>query len=333
MKIAVCSLTKNGEALAQKISCFFEADIFKKEDYKKGFLVFIQEIFIDYDAFIFIMATGIAVRAIAPVLKHKTIDPAVVVLDEKGQFAISLLSGHLGGANDLTKKIAQSIGSSAVITTATDCNEKVSFDIVAKKNNCVIKNINLLKYISSAVVNGEKIGLFCDYEIIAPLFEYISFQKEQKNNVFITNHFPNLSQNNYNLILIPVNIVIGIGCKKGKTKEEIKSAVYDFLNQNHIYFNAVKCIASIDLKKEEKGIVEFCKEKKLPFITLPKEKLEKVEQEFECSDFVKQTIGVGNVAEACAVHAFENTKLICKKTIYSGITLALGEIQTKIIFD
>lgn len=333
MKVAVCSLTKNGEVLAQKIASLFQVTVFKKEDYKKGFVCFVHENFSVYDAFIFIMATGIVVRAISSVLKNKMVDPAVVVLDEKGQFAISLLSGHLGGANDLANEIAKSIGATAVITTATDCNQKIAFDVIAKKNNCVIKNINLLKYISSAIVNGETIGLFCDYEIVSPIPHYISYQKKQKNNVFITNHFPNLDKNNYNLILIPVNIVIGIGCKKGKTKEEIKTAIYDFLNQNHVYFNCVKCVASIDLKKEEKGIVEFCEEKQFSFVTLSKEKLQQVEHEFECSEFVKQTTGVGTVAEACAVHAFENTKLICKKTIYSGITLALGEIQTKIVFD
>lgn len=326
MKIAILYLTKNGRQIAEKIQEKMQVEMIEKEHWKTSLSSFLEENFNQYEGFLFIMATGIVVRMIAPLLKNKAIDPAVVVLDEKGQFAISLLSGHLGGANQLATKIAQITGGQPVITTATDVNQVLAFDIFAKEQNCFIENLEELKYISGAMVEGEKVGLFLDQKVNT-LPSYLTWQKEQRCNVLISNQVKNKEElHGHVLKLVPKNLVLGIGCKKNVPGKEIEQAIFDFLEKQNRKYTAISCIASIELKKEEKGIRDFSEKWSIPFLTLTKEQLEKVEGEFFCSAFVKEQIGVGSVCEACAVYAKKNSRLLAGKTIYPGITLALGEI-------
>lgn len=326
MKTAVLYLTENGRITAEKIGSQLDCCIYNKHDFTEGIKKFTAAIFNEYQNLIFIMATGIVVRIISDLIKDKTNDPAVIVMDEKGRFAISLLSGHIGGANKLAEKIAYITGGIPVITTATDINNVIAFDMFAKENNCVIENIDKLKYVSSDIVNGKNIGMFSDYEM-EELPAYLSKGKWLESNVIISNKkdFEQEIKGN-SLLLTPKNLVLGIGCRKGITVEDIENAVIHFLNNNNKKLSAVKCLASIDIKKEEKGILDFCNRYQLDFITISRKKLEEVESEFSCSDFVKQAVGAGSVSEACAAYAFDNTQIICKKTIYKGITLALGEI-------
>lgn len=353
MKIAIIALTKNGSKLALSVAQKLDADIFIKKEFAEeaeigrlsvfpieGTLsMLIEEVFRKYDAFIFIMACGIVVRTIAPHIISKTSDPAVIVMDEKGQHVISLLSGHIGGANGLAADLAKITGGTPVITTSTDVNEVISFDVFAVQNNCNIENIENLKYISSELVNGGTVGLYTDCKLkgkipenIAPISDLTVNMNEKINNVVIFSNRMDIQVKADKVLLIrPKNLIIGIGCKRDTPKEQISNAVKDFLVKNNKSIKAVKCLATIDLKEDEKGLLEFCSEMGLELKIIPRGKIEAVEENYTCSEFVKSKIGVGSVAEPCSVMESNKGRLICKKTVYQGITLALAEEENEYI--
>lgn len=349
MKTAVLALTKNGMELAGKIGQSLNADIYVKNEmfdkvivngqivlmhpFAASFEDLIRKVLFEYDALICIMACGIVVRSIAPYLKNKQSDPAVVVVDELGRFAISLLSGHIGGANRLAAKVADIIGGIPVITTSTDVNGVIAFDELAVMNDCVIENIGDLKYISTELVNGGKVCLLSDCKLSGVLpANIIPYHSEHQCRaaVILSNMLKTTVIAEKVLYLRPKNLILGIGCKKGKSRQEIQEAVMDFLAKSGKSLLSVRCIASIDLKAGEKGINEFSEETGIPFKTFSADEIQGVEHRFSASEFVRKTTGVGSVAEACAMLAGSRPKLICPKTVYSGITLALAE-EEKIV--
>lgn len=344
MKIAVIAITHKGADLGLKIGLALKGDVYlkqraplekwcrehgefplKAEVFSNSLGDLVEKIFYAYEGLVFIMACGIVVRSIAPYLKGKTKDPGVVVLDEKGSFAISLLSGHIGGANRLAEKISVITGCTPVITTATDVNKVISFDLYAMDNNCIIENIEDLKYISSTLVNGGSVGLYTDCKVKSEFSSNIIQIGTCPMVVAITNSMDIPVKAERLLILRPKNLYLGIGCKKGKRKEEIENAVMRYLEENKKSILSVKKVSSIDLKREEKGIIEFCKERGIQFVTHIVEDIKSIEDKFTTSDFVKQITGVGNVAQPCAVLAGENARIICSKKAFDGITLALAE--------
>lgn len=349
MKTAVIALTKKGSKLAVKLGQELYADIYiKKEFIEKDaapksifplnidFMKHVGDIFNSYQGVVFIMACGIAVRAIAPHLKDKRTDPAVVVLDEKGCFVISLLSGHLGGANRLAGEIAIKTGGTSVITTSTDVNDVLAFDLFAKRNDCIIENFEMLKFISSELVNGGCVGLASGCIVSGQLpNNIINIEEVEKTSckysVLISNNTFEAKNSCEILILRPRNLILGIGCKKGTSKEQISIAVDDFMEKNKKSLLSLKHISTIDLKSNEAGLLGFCGERGLELKIVIREDIKRVESNYTGSDFVKTNIGVASVAEPCAVLSGENAKLVCKKTVYNGITLALSE-EEKVLY-
>jgi len=343
MKIAVIALTKKGIEVAAKAGQVLEADILIKNEYmdkvilngqlvlihpfSADFATLIGKIFFEYDALVFVMACGIAVRSIAPYLQDKTKDPAVVVVDELGRFAISLLSGHIGGANRLAGRVAAILGGIPVITTATDLNGMPAFDELAVDNGCAIENIHMLKYISAELVNGGRVSLYYDCGLNGILPDNIvPYNENDCWPVVVISNCANIPVKGEKVLYIrPKNLVLGIGCKKGKTKEDIQDAVEEFLQKNNKCIYSVGCMASIDLKAAEKGILDYCEDMKIPFRTYSAEEIREVEHRFRQSDFVRRTTGVGSVAESCAALAGNSFKMICPRTVFDGITLALAE--------
>lgn len=347
MKTSVIALTKNGSELAVKIAEKLDAEVYLKREFLKSYLgksnavypieenlaALVSKIFNAYDAFIFIMACGIAVRTIAPHIQSKTSDPAVLVLDEKGQHVISLLSGHIGGANRLAAKVSEITGGTTVITTSTDVNKVIPFDVFAVENNCKIENIENLKYISSELVNGGIVGFYTDCRLNGNMPENIILQpvdntKHESNiNVFVVlSNRTDINQPGIKtLFLRPKNLILGIGCKRGISEEQIQFAIEDFMKKNNKSLTSLRCLATIDLKKDEEGLIKYCRQNGLELKIISRNEIEKIENNFTCSEFVKQQVGVASVAEPCAVLASSNGRLICKKTAYNGITLALAE--------
>ena len=254
----------------------------------------VQTHFRTKNALVFIGAAGIAVRAIAPFVNDKKTDPAVIVIDEKGSFVIPLLSGHIGGANELARKIASQIGAMAAITTASDVNNLPAIDEFAAKNNLSINDMKLAKEFAARLLAKN-----------SPEFTI---------SVYIKNDI---------LSLIPKCLVLGIGCKKGKSREELKNFVFETLKTYKIDIRSLVQISSVDQKKDEKAIISLAEDLKLPFVTFSTEELNSVSQKVSHSDFVEKTLGTDNVCER-AVFASGADELLLPKTARNGMTLAVG---------
>lgn len=298
----------------------------------------IKDIFHQVDAIIFVSACAIAVRSIAPFLESKTTDPAVIVVDELGQYTISLLSGHIGGGNELTKQVAGWIGATPIISTATDLNNLFAVDVFATKNNMYIDNMDLAKQISSELLDNKDIGISSDFPITSQLpkqltliSDYSHGQPQSRLPIQSTNKLPlgititlddNKSTFDRTLHLIPRIITLGIGCKKGTPAEEIESLVLHTLTKYHISTHAIKQIASIDLKANEEGLLTFCERYRLPYITNTSEELASLTGDFTPSTFVKSVTGVDNVCERAALYQEPKGSLIIRKTASNGVTLA-----------
>ena len=332
MKIAVLSLTKSGGITSDKIAAVVLANhtcvqyAFKKYPIKNAVIFddlskLISDIFNLYDAIIFISACGIAVRMIAPYITSKIEDPAVIAVDEQGKFAISLLSGHLGGANALTELIAGGIDAVPVITTATDIGGKFSPDSFAKANNLYICDMKLAKDIAVSFINNENVGFKSNY----PCKNYPDTVFSNDNclsGICISNEI-NEKPFSQTLLLMPVNIVIGVGCKKNTPSSVFENYILNVLNKNNIPIQRVCQIGTIDMKKDEKAIIDFCSKFDIPLKTYSSEKLMKVGGDFSYSDFVMQTTGTDNVCERSAVA--DGGKLIVRKQADNGVTFAAAE--------
>ncbi len=278
------------------------------------------ESFKETEGIVFVGATGIAVRAIAPHVKNKAKDPAIVCIDELGKYCISLLSGHLGGANDLTLKISEITGAEPVISTATDLNKKFSVDVFASSRNMAIGSMNLAKEISAAVLENKNIGFKSDYPYSGNLPE--NFTESEKNlGIHVTSS--NKSIFKKTLRLIPKNLILGIGCRRDTPEDTVNRVVRKVLSDNDISIEGVRLIASIDLKSDEKGLLEFSEKLGVPSVFYTAEELNTLRGDFSKSDFVLKTIGVDCVSERAAMFPSAEGKVIVPKTGLDGVTVAV----------
>ncbi len=330
----IISFTVNGAKIAEKIIDLLPDD--KIEIYRRSIdssldntslKRMVQQAMVDCKLIIFIGATGIAVRAIAPYLQGKAYDPAILVIDEQGKFVISLLSGHLGNANDITKMLADKLNAIPVITTATDIRGVFAVDTWAKNNKCTVIEPDKIKYISGALLKGENIGLKSEFLGIRPI-NMVNFAKNGFTVAFNANEKP--FENT--LHLIPKILHIGIGCRKDTPLDNISQAVKIALDKYNIDIRAVCSIASIDLKQNEAGILAFSRENNILFKTFTADELNSLDGEFTKSEFVKKTVNVDNVCERSAVLSARNHDLICKKLSYNGVTIAIAKEKWEMKF-
>ncbi|MCC3145477.1 cobalt-precorrin 5A hydrolase [Halanaerobium sp. Z-7514] len=355
-KTAIIALTTGGKNLAvslKKEMSSFEVYLPEKMrnnndnfHYYSSLKDLTAELFNSYDGLIFVMALGIVVRMIAPHLQSKKSDPAVITIDETGNNVISTLSGHLGGANKLTLDIAKRLGANPVITTATDCRNLEAVDLLAKRIGCEIEPFSRLKYANAALVNGEKLNIFTDYEIKIETNEQINIYplklrekkgcrndknilnnsfKEADFNVVISNK--NLDLKAVELQLIPRVIVIGIGCRKNMPEARIAKAIDNLLEELKLHKKSIKKIATIDLKKDEKGILDYAEKNELEIEIVSRTKIKEIETDLNIkkSEFVKKITGVAAAAAPAAIVSSGKGKLIMDKRKFSGITLAVFE--------
>lgn len=295
------------------------------------------QMFASKDAILFIGAAGIAVRSIAPWLQGKEKDPAVLLMDERGIFVISLLSGHLGGANELTGALANLTGAVPVITTATDINGRFAVDILAKKQNLWISSLKAAKYVSAEVLDENPVGLLCEFPVIGNIPEELTVLQDGEAFDGSCGIVISLNEEKkpflHTLHLIPRIVTLGIGCRKGTDAREIEHAVLTALAGSHLSVHSVELAASIDLKKEEPGILEFCRKFGIPFKTCTAEELLEVSGEFSSSDFVRKTTGVDCVCERSAVLGSKNGTLVLKKQAANGITVAAALREWSVDFE
>lgn len=342
MNWAVITLSKKSLELALEIkSKIPEIDVYTMPKYMKngvkpiesGLRTFNKYLFENYNTLVYIMAAGIVVRDISPYLKHKSLDPAVLVLDNNGEFVISLLSGHLGGANEKAKYLAEKIGATPVITTASDTNNKIAVDMIAKKYNLFINNFQKAKEITALIVNDDKVGVISEISFEEELpHNMIVIDSENENVegiIYISNKEKVIFNKNF-IQLIPRNIIIGIGCRKGTEEDNITNFIDENLRKLNITKRAVKKIVSIDIKKLEEGIIKSAEKYGVEFKTYNYKEIKEVENLFKCSEFVKKTTGVGSVCEPTGYLASNKGKCLLLKTAKEGITLSIWETKQNI---
>lgn len=272
---------------------------------------------------IFIGACGIAVRSIAPFIQKKTKDPCVLSIDEKGQYVISLLSGHLGGGNAYATLVADLLGATPIISTATDLNSRFAVDMFAKKNHFTLSDMTIAKEISARLLNHMEVGISGSIPV-EPLPEGLVSKDTTIPVGFAITPFSNQCPYKETLHLIPRQVVLGIGCKRDTCPEKLHAFVMDILEREHIYPESIACITSIDIKKEEKAILALAKDFQIPFVTYTAQELLAVEGDFTSSSFVKSITGVDNVCERSSLAYSHAAELYLRKTAHDGCTIAIS---------
>ena len=294
------------------------------------------EMFKTKDGILFIGATGIAVRAIAPWVQDKTKDPAVVVMDERGVFAISLLSGHLGGANELAGQLANLTGAIPVITTATDINGRFAVDIFAKKNQLQIGNMKYAKNVSVNILDEKEVGFYSEFPILTEVPKELTMVKPEEPFEGRVGIVVSLNDEKrpfkQTLHLYPRIVTIGVGCRRDIPKKVLEEMILDVLQSNHISVCCIEQVVSIDLKAKELAIQFFCEKYKIPFKTFTAEELTAAEGRFTPSAFVKNVTGVDNVCERSAVLGSGKGRLIQKKKVRDGVTVAIAVKEWSVDF-
>ena len=291
-------------------------------------------------AFLFIGAAGIAVRYIAPYVKDKFTDSAVVVADEAGQYVIPLLSGHVGGAAELADQVAELLGAVSVHTTATDVRKKFAADVFAKKNALHITDREAAKRISAAVLDEEPIGIYAEGEYAENAVKnseemfsdevWICNTEEEvmkyRYRVVVSDSFPAADENT--LLLKPKNVIVGLGCRKGISEELLEKGLLKILKENNLDMEQVEVIVSIDLKKEERAVLSLAEKYQVPFLTYPAEMLKEIKEVSSSSSFVEKVTGVDNVCERAALtYCKEHCKyseLILGKRTEESMTVAIA---------
>ena len=310
------------------------------------------------DAIIFVGATGIAVRAIAPFIHGKAVDPAVLVIDEAGRYVISLLSGHLGGANALVRTAASLIEAKPIITTATDAESAFAVDTFAKENGFLLTDLRKAKEVSAKVLRGEKLRIYSDIPMERLVqrparyeAELVPAQDIDRADIIIsyrtrilkpasepnvddrpvkaseTQHPLEKMSQGIGLRLIAKRVHVGLGARKGVTQAEVAAAVATCLEDAGIDPRAVVDLVSIDLKKQEAGILAYSYESGVPFVTYTAEELRTVEGAFAGSSFVQSVTGVANVCERAAAFAAGRSghaEVLVHKTIHGNVTTAVA---------
>ena len=292
MRTAIISLTGTGARVAGKISAKVGGQTFARGKNFDNLAELVTEIFGKFDGLIFVCAAGIAVRMIAPHIVSKLSDPAVIVVDERGQNVISLLSGHVGRANELTIEIAKALDANPVITTATDVAGKFSVDAIASKLGLVPEPKEAIKVINSAILRGEE--------------------------VFVT-------AGDVRLNLIPQNLIAGIGCRRGTSSLKIFEALQRACAMIHQPIERVKLLASVEAKSDEPGLLSLSEVMGLEIKFFSAEELQKKIDEYKLAEskFVTRAVGIGNVCEAAALCCVQEARFALPKTSFKGVTIAL----------
>jgi cobalt-precorrin 5A hydrolase len=354
--IVVVAITRHGVETALKIKDALDKDclnstVYAPKKYSQNGVVplekklgdFIKDTYSTVDALVAVMATGIIIRSVAPVLESKLTDPAVIGVDATGKFVISLLSGHYGGANELARTIAKGIGGTPVITTASDVTGKMSVDEIAKNLHLTIQNPESLVAVNSAIVNGDRLIVVLVGDVKVPTEVIGCFEiKKAENGVqaleIVNNYDAGIIVTHEPLsiakfvkpftILRTKYIVVGLGARKDSTSESIIEAVDASLARLNISLSSVNRFATVDIKRNSKPLVEAVERLGAPLEFLSVDALRSLNHPDLSPDsaMVQEKIGVGGVCERAALLiAGKNSKLLLKKTKLNGVTVAVAE--------
>ncbi|KIH76339.1 cobalt-precorrin 5A acetaldehyde-lyase [Geoalkalibacter ferrihydriticus] len=344
--IAIIAITPGGAELARRLQrelphsqVFTPARLAQGGDqvFHQPLAQVLPELFSQARGLVCIMATGIVVRLLAPHLRNKAEDPAVVVMDEAGRFAISLLSGHLGGANDLARQTAAAVGAQAVITTATDVNGLMAWDDIARREQLAIEPLRNIRRLNSLLLERRNIALVdrrhrinhyflpqSGVTLVANFAE--AMQSRFDGQVFVTHRLLGGNQNQDNLLLLrPRDLVVGIGCNRGTSAEEIEEAVRSEFAAAFLSPSSIAAVASIEDKCDEAGLVSFTKNLGVPLQLFSAAELNCLDAPSAPSSHALDAVGAKGVCEPAAMAASGARTLLIKKKKHGNVTLAVAE--------
>ena len=344
MKLAIITVTKKASKKGVEVKDFlaptnrFETiDVFTLLKYSDdntipmtdGFKNTVSQIFNSYDSLYFIMASGIVVRTIALLLKSKDVDPAVITSDEDGKFIVSLLSGHLGGANELASLIAETIGGIPIISTASDVSGSIAVDTIAMKLKAHLRDLESAKDVTALIVNGEKVELKLPKNMMVNSdFLCLDNCKKTKNIKSDTTGIVVVS-NRQNIKLtqiIPKNIILGIGCRRDTLSKTILDGIESTMKEYNLHMGSIKHIATVDVKADEIGLLEACNRLNKKLIIIDRKHIKPIQDNYEGSDFVEKTIGVRSVSAPVAyLSSNKKGRFIVEKIRYNGVTISIYE--------
>lgn len=285
------------------------------------------------DALLFVSACGIAVRTVGPLARSKYADPAVVCIDERGTFAIALLSGHVGGANAFARQVAQLCGAQAVITTATDVNGTFAVDEWAVQQNLSLIDRVEAKEVSASLLESLPVGLTSDYPIAGAVPAGIVVGEAALGcDVGISVSLDAVERPFATTVrLVPRVVTVGMGCKRGTSSEELTTVLGECLATARVSPRAIRAVASIDVKADERGMLELAEALGVPLRLYSAEELQSVPGTFASSEFVRKTVGVDNVCERAACAGGE--RLFAGRFAMEGVTVALGVVDPNLTFE
>ncbi len=339
--IAIWTLTAEGAALGHRLQAHFpESRLFvgqRAAENAPGAIPFarLAEIlprhFHQYAGHVFIMATGIVVRSLGGLLQHKTKDPAVVVMDECGQYAISLLSGHLGGANRLARRIGACLGAQAVITTATDLHQVPAIDLIAQERHLVIENPEAIRHVSMALLEGRSIGLHDPYGYLLgalPTQAVKAGEDADSSGPGVWVDDIRIDRPAETLILRPASLFIGMGCNRHTPSTEMRALLDHVLAQFSLSAACIAGLASIDIKADEEGLLALAADLSRPLSFFTRDQLATVTDIPSPSAIVEKHVGVPSVCEAAAILASGRGPLIVPKQTTPNVTIAIARINS-----
>ena len=340
MNAAIFAFTDAGKAAARRVRALLcesgEARVFVPERLADGdcaaytgdLRAFTGSVF-DRDALIFVGACGIAVRAVAPHVASKRNDPAVLCVDEKLRFAIPLLSGHIGGANRLARRLAEALGAVAVVTTATDVNGRFAVDAWAAERGLHIGSMALAKRISAEILTRD-IPFFCERGGgDTPLPDGLVWGEAGDLGVCVA--VRDIRPFRETLLLTPRALRVGLGCRRGTPEAAVDAAIREAFDRCGLRPEAVADAATIDVKGDEPGLIDCCRRRGWPVALYSAEQLRAVPGAFSHSDFVEKAVGVGNVCERAA--AASGGRIVAPRFAGNGVTVAVAEMEWGIDFD
>jgi len=354
MTLAVITVTKQGIALGERIlAAEPQATLYVPAKYglqaSARLRVFagqlaplLAEIYGAYEGFVFLMATGIVVRMIAEHIKDKRHDPAVVVMDITGRFAISLVSGHLGGANALARRLAEVTGATPVVTTGTDVNETIAPDVIAIEIGGEVDDFQAMKKVSAALVDGDATGVVDLTGVHAPslggglkanvkILPSVDALRQSAVTaaIVITNRLLDLRDVGRPVVILrPKNLVVGVGCNRGTSAEEITGAIEGVLRERGLSVKSLKGLASVDAKRDEAGLLEAAKRLGLTLTFCEKAALNAVPDVPNPSQAPMKFVGVQGVAEPAALHV-SGGRLVVEKVKSGNVTVAVAEAPSR----
>ena len=353
-RLAAITLTRQGVDVCRRIqNSRPECEVFVARKYdaeapshwrrfEGGLAPLVKEIFGAYDGLIFVMATGIVVRTIAPYIVDKRFDPGIVVIDITGRFAISLCAGHLGGANQLARELGEVLGAIPVVTTGTDVNQTLARDMLAKELGAEIENWEALKVVSGMLVDGERVAIFAEPNVRMPNLEPFAAKgvtriaslgelEDRFRAAVIVSHRILAAQMPAKIPTLwvrPKSLVVGVGCDRGTAIEEIEQAFETVLRDHGLSALSVRNLATYILKKDEPGLCAFAQKRGLALVAYEREEINRVEHLIPSpSPMVLKHTGVLGVAEPAAMLSAGASAVLVPKCKCGRVTLAVALVH------